>query len=350
MPGHASSESPGHAQGAPHGSLAAPPASDAPRLITVISTEEEFDWSKPFDRESQGVSALAHVGAGQAVFDAAGVRPIYVVDYPVAANAGAAALLREIAGDGRCEIGAHLHPWVTPPHHEQLGPRNSFPGNLPRELERAKLQSVCDAIERTFGTRPRCYQAGRYGFGPGTATILEELGFDVDVSASPGFDFSFEGGPDYLERDAHARWFGASRALLAVPMTGAIVGWLPGLRTSLYRWAHAPLPRALRSAAVLARIGLAERIRLSPEGFSSADLAHLVRFLLDRGVRVFALGMHSPTFKPGCTPYVADAAQLARFLDTLRHFYEYFLGELGGRHLTPTELRLELLERCPPTR
>ncbi|MHC4956501.1 MAG: WalW protein, partial [Planctomycetota bacterium] len=96
------------------------PASARPILLVVSDTEEEFDWGKPHDREATSVTAMAAIGRAQAVFDEYGVRPCYVIDYPVVSQAEGYEPLVAIHRDGRCEIGAHLHPWVSPPHDEEV--------------------------------------------------------------------------------------------------------------------------------------------------------------------------------------------------------------------------------------
>ena len=51
---------------------------EPPRLIVMVDTEEEFDWTAPlFDRGAIGVSHMRRIGVPQAVFDAHGVRPVY---------------------------------------------------------------------------------------------------------------------------------------------------------------------------------------------------------------------------------------------------------------------------------
>jgi hypothetical protein len=326
------------------------PVGEAPLIATLVSTEEEFDWNGPFDRAATSVRSAAHLHRGQRVFDELGLRPAYLVDYPIATGSESVAALREIHDGGRCEIGAHLHPWVSPPHEEPLSPRYSFPGNLPRELERRKLEHLVAAIEGSFGVRPRTYQAGRYGFGAATAEALEDLGFEVDASASPGFDFRGEDGPDYSELSPQAFWFGGRRPLLALPVTGAFVGFWRLSPARLYRAAQSPALRWSHLGGLLARARAVERIRLSPEGFALSELQRLTRSLLERGVRVFVFSWHSPSLMPGCTPYVRDERDLEAFLSTCRRYYEYFLGELGGRHVTPLEMRAALLERSPPPR
>src|ERR1700690_3342102 len=166
-------------------------------LLVVIDTEEEFDWHAPFDRASVGVRNIAEQPRAQAIFDAHGIVPTYVIDYPVAVSRAGREVLGGIAAAGRCSIGAHLHPWVTPPHEEPVDDRNSFPGNLPPALERAKLAALTGAIEQGFGLRPTIYKAGRYGVGPATAASLEALGYRIDCSVVPHTSFSAAAGPDF---------------------------------------------------------------------------------------------------------------------------------------------------------
>jgi hypothetical protein len=101
-------------------------------------------------------------------------------------------------------------------------------------------------------------------------------------------------------------------------------------------------PRALRCVGLgglLARTGLLEGTRLSPEGVSDKNMKRLVRALLRRGKRFFSFSLHSPSFVPGCTPYVRDAADLKAFLARIDSFLNFFFGELGGEATDPLALR-----------
>ena len=62
---------------------------------------------------------------------------------------------------------------------------------------------------------------------------------------------------------------------------------------------------------------------------------------------MFSLTYHSPSLMPGGTPYVRDRAQLAEFLRAIDHYLAYFLGELGGRPITPTALYRMLRDDRP---
>ena len=331
-----------------HARFASPPAGEGPILCTVISTEEEFDWSQAFDPNATEVGAARYIGRAQDMFDACGVRPVYVIDYPIASSEDAYPHFREIQDSGRCEIGAHLHPWVTPPVEEDVGLLNSFPGNLPRELEGRKLQALFSTIERNLGQRPSSYQAGRYGFGSNTAELLRAEGIDVDFSASAAFDFSFEGGPDFSRLTSESVWGGPDDGLLCVPVSGAFLGPLGGLAPAAHRlstalsWARVP--------GVLSKLGVLERLRLSPEGYTLGELCRLTRFLYERGVRVFVFSFHSPSVLPGCTPYVQSASDLAAFLDKCRAFYSFFFDELGGTSMTGRQLHAHLGGKEPSSK
>src|SRR5947207_2315680 len=82
----------------------------APILIIGVDTEAEFDWGGPFSRSHTSVRNVRNQVLAQAIFDRFCARPVYLVDYAVATQETAFAVLRDIAATGRCEIGAHLHP------------------------------------------------------------------------------------------------------------------------------------------------------------------------------------------------------------------------------------------------
>ncbi len=315
-------------------------------LLVVIDTEEEFDWSGPFDRKNTSVEAMREAWRAQEVFDEFDIRPAWMVDYPVATQAAGFEPLAGWLQAGRATIGAHLHPWVSPPHEEEVNAHNSYPGNLPAKLEEQKLLALSDAIERNIGQRPTVYKAGRYGFGPHTAESLERIGFEVDLSPFAGFDPPTKGGPDWSRFEAAPYQFGKQRPLLGIPNTGSFVGWLARAAPALHKAAHRPPFAQLRTPGILSRLGAMERLMLTPEGYELGHLKRLTRALLARGTQVFSFSLHSPSLRPGCTPYVRTESDRREFLSTCRQYFDFFLGELGGATMGPLELRELLLD--PP--
>ena len=321
------------------------PRGQRPALIVLIDAEEEFDWDRAFDRGATGTTSTRQLLEAQALFESLGVHATYVVTHPVAADLESSSVMRQIAASPNATIGAHLHPWVTPPFDEQISVNNSYPGNLDGALEREKLRCVCQAIKGNIGVHPSVYQAGRYGFGPRTATTLEELGFLVDFSPAPPFDYRAEGGPNFSHHGVSPRWIGSRHEILSVPVTGAYVGFVQSRAHELYRLATHPTLKWARLPGVFSRLGAVDRLRLSPEGFELSDMQRLTRVLLERNVGIFTLSFHAPSLLPGCTPYVKNLTERAAFLARLSGFIEYFLGELGGESISPFELRARLLVR-----
>lgn len=309
-----------------------------PLLLVVIDTEEEFDWSRPHARENTSVTAIAAQGRAQEVFARHGIVPTYVIDYPVAATPAAVAELRAFAEPGHCRIGAHLHPWVNPPYSETVNAYNSYPGNLPAELEREKLESLTAAIAEGFGGRPVIYKAGRYGVGPATAQILEDLGYLIDVSVVPFTSFTGDGGPDFSEAGFEPSWFGSRGDLLEIPLSCGFYGRFRSLGPSLFPQLSGATGMRLRLPGILARSGLLERIRLTPEGVDLAANIRLARSLYDQGCRVFSFTYHSPSLVPGMTPYISSERELSQFLDTMERFFAFFIEDLGGRPSDPLEV------------
>src|SRR5262249_23085687 len=97
------------------------------KIVVIVDTEEDFDWSGAFSRENTTVRSMSWIGRIQDIFDAYNITPIYAIDYPVASQPDGYRPLQEIYVSGRCLIGAHLHPWVNPPFEEPVTCYNSFP-------------------------------------------------------------------------------------------------------------------------------------------------------------------------------------------------------------------------------
>jgi hypothetical protein len=279
------------------------------RFMLFVDTEEEFDWNAPFSRTGHGITALSGMAQGQAYFAAAGVKPVYVTDYPVVDCDAASAMMAQWVSDGAADIGAHLHPWVNPPHVEAVNAANSYVGFLPEAVERAKLEALCRRIEERFGKRPIAYRAGRYGVGPNSARLLSDAGFRLDSSVRSRFDYSHQHGPDFCGLPQTPYWAGPGRTLVELPLSTAFVGLLRGAGERLYRAAQTMGPLA----GALSRARMLSRVPLTPEGISAPEAIAAIDALIEEGVPVLNFSFHSPTLEPGHTPYVRDEADRTAF-------------------------------------
>jgi hypothetical protein len=85
-----------------------------PALLVAIDTEGDNQWDAGARRHQRFENIYA-LGRLHEFFARHGVRPTYVVTYPVASDARSAQTLRDLVDRGDCEIGAHHHAWETPP-------------------------------------------------------------------------------------------------------------------------------------------------------------------------------------------------------------------------------------------
>lgn len=289
------------------------------RYIVTVDTEEEFDWSKPFARDEHGLDHVPRLARFQHFCEGHGVSPIYLIDWPIANSTLAADILRPALAAGKAEVGVQLHPWVNPPFDEELNAHNSFAGNLPRELEAGKFRNLRDAIEKNFGVAPLIYRAGRYGTGPHTAGLLKDCGIAIDTSVRSNFDYSGGGGPDYRAHPLAPYWLDEERSLLELPLTTVFWGIFRKQGPALFPATQ----RVPKLPGALARLGLLERIPLTPEGVSVDDAIRGIDIAIDDGLPLLVFSFHSPSLQPGHTPYVRDDWDLDALYDWWRRVFDY---------------------------
>ena len=302
-----------------------------PRFVVTVDTEEEFDWNRPFARSDHSLDSIPRLAKFQQFCDGFGVRPVYLIDYPVARDPRTVEVLGRAVDEGRAEVGVQLHPWVNPPLDEEVSAANSFAGNLPPALERAKFVALRDEIEQAFGAAPLIYRAGRYGVGVETAAMLVEEGIAIDSSVRALFDYSGEGGPNFRDHPLSPWWVDRAGGLIELPLTTVYWGMLrrqgPLIHPALWR---APALRGL-----LARLALLERIPLTPEGVAADEAIKAIDIALDDGLPLLVFSFHSPSLRPGHTPYVRDDDDLDRFYAWWRACFDY----LAARGVRPAGVR-----------
>ena len=319
------------------------------RLVVSVDTEED-NWH-PVPR---GLTAanLYELPRLDAAFGRLGVRATYFVTYQVAIRAWVAGLLRDLVAGGRAEIGAHLHPWDTPPFDAD-GPRPpTMLNTYTLEAQRAKLANLTDALTAAFGERPTVFRAGRFGLGTETVRALIEQGYRVDSSVTPFLDWSrYDDGPSFVAAPISAYHLDGSGdvctpvrggPLAEIPLSAGYTRFPVSTWPRLGQTFRRPVVRRLRIPSLAARTGLVRRAILSPETNSVADMLAVSRRLLAGGATHLHLFFHSSSLRPGLTPFVNSRADLRDFYDRLERFVEG-LTRLGPvSFLTVGELAREL--------
>jgi hypothetical protein len=302
-----------------------PPAA----VLVGVDTEADDQWSEA-GRRALSVRNAERLPALQALCDTLGVRPTYLVTHEMATREQSAAVLRDLAATGRCEIGAHLHPWSSPPYRpeDQYG---RYPHQLPTDVLRRQLRELTEAIEQGLGRRPTSYRAGRHGFDERSLVILEELGYTVDTSVDPLFNERRKGGPvfagapllPYRPDYGDVRRAGTAR-LLEIPVTAATTPALPKSLEKLY----ASLP-PIPYRGALKRLGL-RAVWLRPSYTALPDMLDFATRLAGQGIPCFNILFHSSELLPGGSPYTPDQPSVDRFLDHLRRVLDHLTGRLGA--------------------
>ncbi len=194
------------------------------KFIITIDTEADNQWKRS---EHSEINNIEYIPRFQELCDQFGFKPTYLITYEMAVSERFIKQIGRYQHEGRAEIGAHLHPWSNPPLiqlTEDDVKYHPFPHEYSEDVLREKLLTLTNTIEQNFGTRPRTFRAGRYGFDGNVASILSEFGYLADCSVTPFVSWKHimgnpqgKGGPDFS-----GKWPQPSRfdsGLLEVPVS-----------------------------------------------------------------------------------------------------------------------------------
>lgn len=156
-------------------------------VIITIDVEPDDAWTNHLNPSVRNVHELPRL---HEMLRRCGARATLLVTQRVIDDAACRETLKRLVAEGGAEVGAHLHPWETPPFSAtQLDTRYAtFPHELAAYEFEAKLAHLTASIARHFDT-PRSYRAGRWGFAASHVRALEHLGYVADTSVIPRVDW-----------------------------------------------------------------------------------------------------------------------------------------------------------------
>jgi len=117
--------------------------------------------------------------------------------------------------------------------------------------------------------------------------------------------------------------------VLEVPVTTVFGGLLGRAGRGIY---HRVAREGTHAGAALARLGLVERIALTPEGIPAQRACRAIDIAIDLRLPVLNFSFHSPSLQPGNTPYVRSQADL----DLFYRWWDVVLGHLARRGIEAT--------------
>lgn len=247
-------------------------------------------------------------------------KPVYLVNYEMAQSDILVDLLREKNKRGLCEIGMHLHAWNTPPEYEILNKYNGCPyiTEYPEEVIRAKHLFLRDYIEQRFGVKPVSYRSGRWATNETLFKILNELGFLVDCSITPGIAYesnvgmSVKCGNNYRDESHEVKRICDN--LFEIPMTTCFGKNIHG--------------RSIKNR--LSHLIKGEQLWLRPAMNTYKEMIRLVEVIQKKGIDYLEFMIHSSELMQGGSPYSKDERATQQLFERIEKFFEYISNEYEG--------------------
>lgn len=295
-------------------------------LAITIDVEED-NWSDY--GTSPALSNIPRLLELQEVFDRYKVKPTYLITYPVASDRSSVSMLRKIMEDGRCEIGAHLHTWYTPPFDEEKTVKNTMLFNLPQELQYKKVASLHEKIFENFKMEPVTFRSGRWGFDHAVAEIIHRLGYKVDTSVSPYMNWEKYDGPDFSDRSPMTEILHMDKnrdpdsSILEVPVTiGFLQSDFDGCNACLKKISNSSL-RHFRLVGILDKLKLINKVWLSPETDDGDKMISLAKTFVKKKYSLLNMFFHSPSLQGGLTPFTKTKQEEVELTNRIERFMKF---------------------------
>lgn len=292
-----------------------------PRLLVTIDTEcdKSSTWRTASPLTFRGVTE-AIPDRLQPLFARFGIRPTYLLSPEVMTHPGSVAALKACRD---VELTTHLHGDYVVPQIKTWDFAGTTTDEMQweygAELERAKMATLTEMFRQQFGFQPLSFRAGRFGAGPHTGRILQELGYRIDSSVTPHICWTSRRGekrPDYRRHPEMPYTLGPEGDI-SCPGTGGLL----------------EVPVTILPTGTVASNNPAEPIWFRP-WYSDADtlcrvLDHVLAQPPVNGVhRPLMMMFHNVELLAGASPYPQTAAEVQRYLDMMARVFE--LAERRG--------------------
>jgi len=275
-------------------------------FVLTIDTEEEWSWDDEFPDDNFSVRNVDRLPDFLTFCEGLGVKTTYFVDYAVAANSKAKAVMQDISTSSAVEIGAHLHPWCNPPYYGKTTEFESHVINLPDEQVIAKLDTLTEKLIQEFNVLPRSFRSGRWGIDGRTLKLLESRGYQVDSSVYPFYKneyFTCEGAPEipYYPSFENPLQTGNQRNLVEIPVSAGFNRSAFDTANKIHNTLSSPPFCWVKPIGLLWHTHALRKIYLSPELTRTRDMCTLVDACLNKQHPVIHMYLHSSSLIDGAT-------------------------------------------------
>lgn len=296
-------------------------------VVISIDVEEEGLFSGEYVRKPRPPASVAHLSRLEFITRDLGLPLSLLCTYPVITDPTCQKALLAWRERWGAELGAHLHPWNTPPFGPVDQPEPHLAQDIAPEVMEAKLASLLDTLRDSLGEPARSFRMGRFDLTPELAACLPARGIRVDSSLVPLRTTAH--GPDHFAAPIRPHWIVEpapdQAGLCEAPLTMAAI--VPGSR------------QVVSALAALLGTRLGRRLKKSfryfgvvgvqPTMHSLSAMRLATRLHVRREGRILVMFLHSSELMPGATKAYGneEAVQglvnkLASFLGWLKEHYQ----------------------------
>jgi hypothetical protein len=278
-----------------------------------------------------------HTGVGsvlQPLFDSYGARPTYLLSPEVIMDERAASTLEGLVG--RAELGTHLHREFLAGDPASVRDTRALESEQTAATESEDLEALTRLFRNRFGRAPRAYRAGRFAVSGRTIRVLDELGYSVDSSVTPGK--LWDVGLDFV--DAPSDPYTPSREDIRVPGSGTVLEIPVTLRARRIKDGLQERlgPVGRRTPFRQAARRLSSPVWFRPGWTPASTLRRLVRDCGEAGGdKVLNMMFHNVDVLPGMSPNAGGPAQAARVVASIEVTLQE-CARVGARFATLSEI------------
>lgn len=299
------------------------------KFIITVDTEADNQWQRS---KNISLENIKHIPRFQELCQKYNFNPTYLVTYEVATDNTSSNILSTLAKDNKAEIGAHLHPWTTPPYTRDMEwemTHHRFPSELPLEELGQKIRSLTEGIKSKFNIEPKSFRAGRWGFDSNVARVIKEYGYIADSSITPGISWKRTtgdpkgvGGPNYKNAQI-------------VPYELSIDNILENGKSGVIEIPMTILPTGSLVERSLRKVFHKNRwLRIFPETKAS-DLVEIYKTASRLALPYIQFMIHSSELMSGGSPYSKEKKNVENTYYILESFFDFLTtNSVGGVSLS----------------
>lgn len=291
-------------------------------FIITIDTEGDNLWREGCDYPITTQNAF-YLTRFQRLCEKYGFIPTWLTNYEMIKDRNFVEAFKPRAISGKCEIGMHLHAWNNPPVDDSVQIKGSshighpFLIQYPESAMRQKIEYITNLIHKEIGISPTSHRAGRWMINDAYLQILDELGYIVDTTVTPGINWAKimknDIACDYTneKRKTSMRYKGTN--LLEVPVSIRTCHLLNFDFSKGVKW----------NLKVIKRFITGKDCWLRPTGNNLNEMKAVVNSALN-GIEDYAMFMiHSSELMPEGSPTFKDSDSIEKLYNDLDKLFDY---------------------------